>query len=65
MVLARDWLGISKPSFPYVIVPGMVVAAKIEFPGCPAFCAISAYLIKGIEEDNLQLLEAMGVAGAS
>eukprot|EP00972_Heterocapsa_arctica_P064345 9496414-Heterocapsa_arctica.AAC.1 len=67
MILARDWLGISEPSFPFKIVPGRIVAATIEFPGCPPFCAISAYMVtgKGIVDENLQLLEAIGVAGAS
>eukprot|EP00972_Heterocapsa_arctica_P057125 8428972-Heterocapsa_arctica.AAC.1 len=67
MILARDWLGVSKPTFPFIIDPGRIVAAKIEFPGCPPFCAISAYMVtgKGIEDENLQLLDAIGVAGAS
>ncbi len=28
MILARDWLGISKPDIPFIIAPGRIVAEK-------------------------------------
>eukprot|EP00972_Heterocapsa_arctica_P075830 11185819-Heterocapsa_arctica.AAC.1 len=43
MILARDWLGLSEPNFDPKIVPGTAIAAKVEFPDCPPFLAISAY----------------------
>ena len=68
MVLGRSWLGISEPAdIPSVIVPGRAEAAVVEFPGCPPFLAVSAYLHsgEGLSENNLQLLEDIGRAGAS
>ena len=68
MVLGRSWLGVSEPSdIPSIIVQGRAVAAVIEFPGCPPFLAVSAYLHSGVglSVDNLQLLEEIGRAGAS
>eukprot|EP00972_Heterocapsa_arctica_P018909 2794034-Heterocapsa_arctica.AAC.1 len=64
MILTRDWLGLSEPNFNPTIVSGRAIAAKVEYPGCPPFLAISAYLHtgKGIEEANLQLLQAIGEA---
>ena len=68
MVLARSWIGVSLPSECLSeIGKSRVVAARIEFPGCPPFVAVSAYLISGacMVQDNLDILQAIGEAAAS
>ena len=44
-----------------------MVAARIAFPGCTPFVAVSAYLIPGVcmVQENLDILQAIGEAAAS
>ena len=69
MVLAREWIGLSKPDdVPSLISPGRAVAARVEFPGFPPFLAVSLYLYTGqaLEEPSLSLMQQVGeVAAAS
>ena len=68
MVLARSWIGVSFPSECLSeICKSRAVAARIEFPGCPPFVAVSAYLTSGVGmvQDALNILQAIGEAAAS
>ena len=68
MVPARSWIGLSLPSECLSeICKSRAVAARIEFPGCPPFVAVSAYLISGVSmvQDNFDILQATGEAAAS
>ena len=65
MILVRSWVGICYPDYiGHVVVPGRVVAARVDYPGFPPFVAISAYLVSGagLAAENLEILEAIGRA---
>ena len=58
MILVRSWVGICYPDYiGHVVVPGRVVAARVDYPGFPPFVAISAYLVSGagLAAENLEI----------